>query len=166
MQTFTSSFLALKNQLEGTRAWAHLIELTVNANTVAYFTTHPETLTHNGTIYQPIPAIIGEESQSIDGELPRLTVDVANFRGEAFRWARDNDLSLNNCVIKFVNISLTNSGDWSAATMQILGAGFSDEAARFTLGWNFNYDASGPRRQYNRRDFPSIPFNWRRFSSI
>ena len=166
MRTFTTSFLALKNQLEGTRAWAHLIELTVNANTIAYFTTHPETLTHNGTVYQPIPAIIGEESQSIDGELPRLTVDVANFRGEAFRWARDNDLSLNNCVIKFVNVSLTNSGDWSAATMQILGAGFSDEAARFTLGWNFNYDAAGPRRTWNRRDYPSIPFAWRRFSAL
>ena len=143
-----------------------MIELTVNANTVAYMTTHPETLTHNGQIYFPIPAVIGEESQSIDGELPRLTVDVANYQGQAFRWARDNDLSLNNCVLKFVNVSLTNSGDWDAVTMQILGSGFSDEAARFSLGWNFNYDAAGPIRVWNRRQFPSIPFNWRRFSSL
>ena len=166
MRTFTSSYLALKNSLEGTRAWAHLIELEVNANTTAYFTTHSETLTHNGQVYMPIPAVIGEEAQSADGELPRLQIGVANYQGQAFKSARDNDLALNDVTIKFVNVSLTNSGDWDILKMQILGATFAEEAAQFTLGWNFNYDAEGPRRVWNRRDFPSIPFNWRRFSVI
>ena len=166
IKTFTSSYLALKNSLEGTRAWAHLIELQINTNTTAYMTTHPETLTHNSQVYFPIPAMIGEDSQNIEGELPRLTISVANYQGIAFKAARDNDLSLNNCVLKFVNVSLTNSGDWDAVNMQILGAEFSGEVANFMLGWNFNYDALGPRRIWNRRDFPSIPFNWRRFSAL
>ena len=110
--------------------------------------------------------MIGEEVLSSDGELPRLTIGVANYKGQAFRFAKDNDLSLNNVTIKLVNVSLTNSGDWDAITMQVLGAVFSNEVGRFTLGWNFNYESTGPRRTWNRRDHPSIPFNWRRFAAI
>lgn len=129
-------------------------------------TTHPETLTHNSQVYFPIPAAIGENVMTADGELPTLNVDVANVRGDVFRYARDNDLSLNDCTIKFVNVSLTNSGDWDSIKMQVVGAGFAEEVARFTLGWNFNYDALGPRRVWNRRDYPSIPFSWRRWATL
>ncbi len=129
-------------------------------------TTHPETLTHNGTVYFPIPAVIGTMEQINTGELPKLTVSVANYQGMAFKWARDNDLSLNDVVIKFVNISLTNSGDWDSVKMQIVGSIFTEETAQFNLGWNINYDSMGPRRIWNRRDFPGIPFNWRSFAVI
>jgi hypothetical protein len=129
-------------------------------------TTHPETLTHNSQVYFPIPAMIGDETMAAEGELPRLNIDVANVRGDVFRYARDNDLSLNDCVIKFVNVFLTNSGDWDSIKMQVLGAGFAEEVARFTLGWNFNYDALGPRRVWNRRDYPSIPFAWKKWATL
>ena len=152
--------------MEGTRAWAHLVELTVNANTTAYFTSHPETLTHNGNTYMPVPMMIGEYEQSAGGELSQLSVDVANYQGMAFRFAKDNDLTLNNATIRFVNVSLTNSGAEEVVTLQILGSVFTDEIGRFMLGYNFNYDAQGPRRTWNRNQFPSIPYNMRHFAII
>jgi hypothetical protein len=166
MKTFSSSYIGLKNRLEGNNVWAFLVELTVNANTTAFFTTHPETITHNNSVYMPIPMVVGGFEQASDGELPQTSIDVTNFRGLAYRFAKDNDLTLHPVTIKLVNTTLTNSGDWEAVNLQILGTIFSGEIARFTLGWNFNYDAMGPRGVWNRRDFPSIPFNWRRFASL
>lgn len=166
MRQFVSSFTALKNQLEGTRAWAHLVELQVNANTTAYFTTSPETLTHNGNTYMPVPMMIGEYEQSAGNELPQLTIDVFNYRGMAFQFAKDNDLTLNNVTVRLVNVSLTNSGAEDFVTLQILGSVFAGEVGRFMLGYNFNYDAQGPRRTWNRNQFPSIPYGMRHFAIV
>lgn len=160
--------LALKNQLEstGNGYWTHLVELVVNANTTALFTTSPETVTHNGSTYAPVLMSIGQEEQSADGELPRMTIDVWNYRGQVFRFAKDNDLSLNDVTIRLVHTSLTNSGAEDILRMQILGAAFVDEIGRFTLGYRFNYDAEGPSVVYDRTTFPSIPFNFRNYAII
>lgn len=156
----------LKNQLEGTRAWAHLVELEVNANTTAYFTSHPETLTWNSQVYMPVPLSVGEIEQETSGRMPQVFVDVSNFAGLAFRFAKDNDLSLNDVTIRLVNVSLTASGDMVSDTFQILSAAFNNEVGRFTLGFAHSYDAMGPRRTWNRRDHPSIPFNMRSFGIV
>lgn len=158
--------MALKNSLQGDRAWAHLVEITVNANTVAFFTSHAETVTHNGQTYAPVPMVIGPIEQQATGQLPTMTVDVWNFRGQAFQFAKDNDLSLNDVVVRIVNLSLTTSGAEDSIRLQILGSAFTEEVGRFTLGHDFNYDAEGPRRTYNRRDFPSIPYNFRQFAIL
>lgn len=156
----------MKNALSGERAWAHLVEIEVNANTTAFFTSHPETVTHNGRTYAPVPMAIGPVEQQATGQLPTMNIDVWNFRGQAFQFAKDNDLSLNDAVIRVVNLSLTTSGAEDSIRLQILGSAFADEVGRFTLGHDFNYDAEGPRRTYNRRDFPGIPFNFRAYGII
>ena len=166
MRQFTTSFTVAKNRLEGTRAWAHLVELTVNVNTTAYFTSHPETLTHNGNTYMPVPMAIGEYEQTGGGELPQLSIDVFNYQGMAFRFAKDNDLTLNNVTVRLVNVSLTNSGAEDFVTLNILGSAFTGEVGRFMLGYNFNYDAQGPRRTWNRNQFPSIPYGMRHFAIV
>jgi len=84
----------------------------------------------------------------------------------AFKFAKDHDLSLNDVTIRVVNLSLTPSGAEDSIKLQILGSAFTDEVGRFTLGHDFNYDAEGPRRTYNRRDFPSIPFNFRQYGLV
>ena len=155
--------MALKNSLEGERAWAHLVELVVNANTTAYMTSHPETVTHNGRTYAPVPMAIGPMESHATGQLPTMTVDVWNFQGYAFQYAKDNDLTLNDVTIRVVNLSLTTSGAEDSIKLQILGSAFTEEVGRFVLGHDFNYDAEGPRRTWNRRDFPSIPFNFRQY---
>lgn len=114
----------------------------------------------------PIPMVIGEYEHASQGELPQVTIDVANYQGMAFRFAKDNDLTLNDVTIRFVNVSLTNSGAEDFLKMQVLGSIFTGEIGRFTLGYNFNYDAEGPRRTWNRNQFPSIPFNMRQFAII
>lgn len=103
------------------------------------------------------------DEQSADGQLPQMTVDVSNFRGMALRFAKDNDLSLNDVTIRLVNTSLVSSGAEDLVRMQVLAAVFADEACRFILGFNFNYDAEGPRLTYSRNLFPSIPFNAAKF---
>ena len=123
-------------------------------------------MTHNGRTYAPVPMMIGPVEQQTTGQLPIMTVDVWNFQGQAFRFAKDNDLSLNDVTIRVVNLSLTTSGAEDSIKLQILGSAFADENARFALGHDFNYDAEGPRRTYNRRDFPSIPFNFRQFALL
>lgn len=110
--------------------------------------------------------VIGAVEQQATGQLPSMTVDVWNFQGMAFQFAKDNDLSLNDVVVRLVNLSLTTSGAEDSIRLQILGSAFTDEVGRFTLGHDFNYDAEGPRRTYNRRDFRSIPFNFRQFAIL
>ncbi len=166
MITFTTSFLALKNLMEGRGVWAHLIEIEVNANTTAYFTSHAETITWNNNVYAAVPLQIGVEDQIADGSLPQVTVDVSNVGGAAYRFAKDNDLSLNDVTIRFINTTLTGSGDDKRIRMQIIGAGFTQEVARFTLAQAVTFDSEGPKRTWNRRDHPSIPFNFRQFGVI
>jgi len=166
MRTLTSSYIALKNQLEGETVWAHLLDIEVNPSTTARFTSHPETLTFNGQTYMPVPFTIGVEEQTLGNELPQLMVNVSNFQGMALRFAKDNDLSLRNVTVRLVNTTLTASGDDARTRLQILGSIFANEVATFMLGHNFNFDAEGPIRSFNRRDFPSIPFEQRRFSIL
>ena len=110
--------------------------------------------------------MIGPIEQQATGQLPTMTVDVWNFRGQAFQFAKDNDLSLNDVTVRVVNLSLTTSGAEDSIKLQILGSAFTEEVGRFTLGHDFSYDSEGPRRQYNRRDFPSIPFSFRQFAIL
>lgn len=152
--------------MEQGRPWAHLVELVVNANTTAYLTSHPETLSYNDQTYMPFPMLIGEEQQTSDGELPRMFVDVWNIGGEVFRFAKDNDLSLNDCTIRLINTTLTTSGQDDRIKLQILGAAFVDEIGRFSLGYRFNYEAEGPGPTWNRRDYPSIPFNFKNYGIV
>jgi len=81
----------------------------------------------------------------------------------ALRFAKDNDLSLNDVTVRLVNPVLTSSGQEDFVKMQVQTVVFTDEVARFNLGFSFTYDAEGPRRTYNRRDFPSMPFNASKF---
>ena len=110
--------------------------------------------------------MIGEEEMTADGQLPRLNVTVGNYRGLAYKFAKDNDLSLQNVTIRLINTTLTASGNDDRVTMQILGSIFAGQVAVFNLGWNINYDASGPRRTYDRTAFPQIPFNLRNWVII
>jgi len=162
MKTFSSSFIALKNAMEDT-TWCHLVDLTVNANTTARFTNLPDTLSYAGQIYASVPFLVGVSEQSGDGSLPQMTVDVSNFQGMALRFAKDNDLALNDVTIRLVNPSLTTSGQEDLIRMQVKNVIFADEVARFNLGFSFDMDQEGPRRTYNRRDFPSIPHNASKF---
>jgi hypothetical protein len=143
--------------------WCHCIDLVVNTNTTAHFTNLPDTLTFNSVVYAPVPFLVGVSEQSGDGSLPQMTVDVSNFQGMALRFAKDNDLALNDVTIRLVNPSLTTSGAEDLIQLQVKNVVFADEVARFNLGFNFDYDAEGPRRTYNRRDFPSIPHNASKF---
>lgn len=162
MKTFSTSFIAAKNALEG-QVWCDLIDLVVSANSTAYFTSHPETITYNNRTYMPVPMVVSLPAQSLEGELPQMTVDVANFGGMALRFAKDNNLALNDVTVRLINVSLTTSGQEDLIKLQILGAIFSNETARFILGYNFNYDVEGPRLTYNRRDYPTMPFNAGKF---
>lgn len=146
--------------------WCHLVEIEVNASSTAYFTTHPETVTYIARTYTPVPMHIGEIEMSDAEELPQTSVDVVNLQGMAFRFAKDNDLALNDVTIRLLNTTLTNSGADDSVKMQILGSIFTNEVGRFILGRNFSYDGMGPRRVYNRVNFPSIPYNFRRFAII
>jgi hypothetical protein len=143
-----------------------MIEVVVNANSIAYMTTNPETLTWNSRIYAPIPATISVEEQGAQGELPQIFIDVANYGGRAFSFANDNDITLNDVTIRQVSPTLTSSGADARVTMQVLGAAFSKDMSRFNLGWAFNYDAEGPKRTWNRRDHPSIPFAFGQYAFI
>lgn len=166
MRAFSTAFIAEKNKLEGAGAWVHLVEITLNANTTAYFVSHAETATWNSQIYLPCPMQISAEEQSADGSLPQMTIDVSNPAGAIYRAAKENDLSLKSVTIRMVNLNLTNSGDDARTKMKILGSAFSDEVARFTLGFAFNFDAEGPKRIYNRRDHPCIPINFRNYAVV
>jgi hypothetical protein len=162
MKTYSTSFIALKNSLEG-QVWCDLIDLQINPNTTAFFTSHPDTIDFNGQTYMPIPMRVDVPEVNASGELPQMTVDVSNFKGMALRFARDNDLALNNTTVRLVNVQLTTSGAEDFVQLQILAAIFANETARFVLGYNFNYDVEGPRATWNRRDYPAIPFNPSKF---
>jgi hypothetical protein len=148
--------------LEG-QVWCHLIDLEVNANSTAYFVSMPDTFAFDSRTYIPVPFTVGVEEQTADGMLPQFYVDVANYQGMALRFAKDNDLTLNDVTIRLVNTSLVSSGACDLVKMQILAAVFADEAARFILGFSFNFDAEGPRVVYSRNNFPNMPWNASKF---
>lgn len=137
-----------------------MIELEINVSSTFYATTHAETLTWNSQTYRPIPGEIGEEAQNATGEIPRMFLDVTNMGGEAFRFAKDNDLSLNNVILRLINTSITTSGSDARSKWKIMGVGFNDEVARFNLSLGINPDAEGPARTYDRTTYPSIPIGF------
>lgn len=142
------------------------MELVVNTNTTAFLCSAPDTISYNGQTYMPFPMFIGAEEQTADGQLPRMFVDVWNVGGEVLRFAKDNDLSLNDCTIRLINTTLTSSGQDDRITLQVLGAAFVDEVGRFSLGYRFSYESEGPSAVWNRRDHPSIPFSARNYALI
>jgi len=148
------------------RAWAHLVEIVINPSTTAFFTTFPETLTFSGNIWAPVPMTIGAEEQNSTGSLPKLIINVSNFAGQAFRFAKENDLSTNEVIVRLVNTQLLEPGEDARVRMRILGFTFAQEAARFDLGLPFDFNSEGPNRTYNRRDFPSIPFKFDNYALI
>lgn len=165
MITFTSSFIALKNAAEGI-TWYHLVELIVNPSTTAFLTTFVETVTWNGQTYRPVGMDISADQSGAEGELPSIYIDVSNRDSQAFRFVRDNDVTLNKVTIRQVNATLTDSGSDKRLIMAVLGCSFSKDAGRFNLGFAFNFDAEGPKRTWNRRDFPSIPFSFANYAII
>lgn len=166
MRSFTTNFINEKNKLEGGRAWAHLVEITVNVNTKAFFTSSPETLTFSGNVWAPLPIQIGAEEQTSDVSLPRVNIGVSNFGGQAFRFAKDNDLSTNEVTIYVVNTNLLTGGNAAVLKMRIVGFTFAAEAARFELGLPFDFNTEGPQGVYNRRSFPTIPFNFSQYAIL
>jgi hypothetical protein len=142
------------------------VDLEVSANSMARFTSSPETVTWNATVYAPVPMRFSSEETLADGTLPGLTIDVANIGGNVMRYVKDNDLSFNNVTIRLVEGSLVSSGDDIRTTLQILGATFANEGARFSLGLGFTYDSEGPLRTYNRVEYPSIPISFSKFALI
>ncbi len=136
------------------------MEITVNADSKAFFTSHPETLTFSGNVWAPLPIQVGAEEQTSDVSLPRVNIGVSNFGGQAFRFAKDNDLSTNNVTIYVVNTNLLTGGNAAILKMRIVGFTFAKEAARFELGLPFDFNTEGPQGVYNRRSFPTIPFNF------
>ena len=166
MRELTTAFIAEKNKFETNGAWCILVELEVNANTTAYMTTHPETFTWANRVYRPIPMQIGTETINSDGSLPSLNVDCSNVGGEAFRFAKDNDLSLNDVMLRMVNTTLTTSGADARCKLQITGMFFNEEVARFNLALPINTEISGPKRVYDRSTFKSIPFGYKGYAII
>lgn len=166
MRELSSDFIVEKNRIDGRTTWAHLVELSLNVNSTVYMTTNPDTLAWNNRFYMPVPMKISAEEQDTDGSLPKIQIQVANPVGTVYKFARDNNLVLRDVTIRMINTSLTNSGDDTRVTMQILGMSFLDEAAVFTLGFNFNFDAEGPLRVYNRRDHPMLPINVRNYAIL
>lgn len=166
MRAFSTEFIQEKNRLEGGNAWAHLVEVTLNANTTAYFVSATETATWNGRAYLPIPMRLSPEEIGVDGSLPQMTIDMSNAMGAVYRAAKENDLSLKTVIVRFVNLGLPNSGDDARLKMKILGAAFTDEVAKFQLGFGFNFDAEGPKRVYNRKEHNCVPIQFRNYAII
>lgn len=165
MREFTTAFIAAKNALEQGAPWAALIELTINANTTAYFTSHPETLTWNNQIYAPVPMQIGTEDLKSDGSLPSYVVDVSNYKGQTFKFAKDNDLSMNDCWIRLINTAIVTSGSDARMRLQIEGMAFNSEAARFNLGLPITTEVFGPKRTYDRYLF-KLPTGFKNYALI
>ncbi len=166
MRAFTTALIEEKNRLEGGRPWAQLVEITVNADSKAFFTSHPETLTFSGNVWAPLPIQIGAEEQTSDVSLPRVSIGVSNFAGQSFRFAKENDLSTNQVTIYIVNTGLLTAGNAAILKMNIVGFSFAGEAARFDLGLPFDFNSEGPQGVYNRRSFPTIPFNFSNFAIL
>ena len=166
IREFTSLFLAEKNKLETLGEWGVLVDLEVNASSTAYMTTLADTFTWAGRVYRPIPMQIGTEQIASDGSLPSMTVDCSNLAGEAFKFAKDNDLSLKDVILRSINTTLTSSGMDARLKLQVVGMTFNEEVARFNLALPINTDISGPKRVYDRSTFKSIPFGFKNYALI
>jgi hypothetical protein len=166
MREFTDAFITEKNKLETYGAWGVLLELEVNANSTAYFTTYADTFTWNSRVYRPVVLKIGTEQVASDGSLPNLNVDCANIGGEAFRFAKDNDLSLNDVVLRLVSTTQTTSGSDARIKLQVTGMAFNDEVAHFNLSLPINTEVFGPKRVFDRSTFKSIPYGFKNYALI
>jgi phage-related protein len=164
LRTFTTSFIAQKNSLDGRLCWLHLIDLSLVSST-ARFTSHPETISYAGNTYAPLPLVLSAEEQASDGSLPRQIFTTANFGGLAYQFANDVDLTGKSVTLRLINTE-SGSGDEVKMVYVVQSAIFGDEFAQFQLGYSFDFDAEGPRRTYNRRDFPGIPFNHKAYAII
>lgn len=166
MRELTTEFLASKNAAERGDPWASLVELEINVNTTAYLTSHPETITWNAKTYAPVPMRIGMEEIASDGSLPRMFIDASNYGGMAFRFAKDNDLSLNDVTLRLINLANVASGSDARVKLQIKGAAFASEAVRFNLELPVNTDIEGPKRIFDRSSFKCIPHGFKNYAVV
>jgi len=164
MRDFSSRFVAWKNSQEIEGGWCQLIDLTLPGSMV-YLTSNPETITYMGNIYCPFPISIDEERTSGDGQLPSIGLRTSNYGGLAYKFVKENDLTLQEVTIRLIN-TLSSSGDEYKARYWIRSVVFANEIASFELGFPFSYEEEGPRRTWNRRDHPGIPLNLRAYSFI
>ena len=98
-------------------------------------------------------------------QMPTVQVTVSNYAGIAYRFLKENDLTLQQVTIRTIHTT-SSSGDESKSRFWIRGVTFAQDVAAFELGFPFSLESEGPRRIYNRRDFPGIPFNLRAYSFI
>lgn len=166
MRELTSEMVTAKNAAETGKPWASLVELEINVNTTAYFTSHPETVTWNTRTYAVVPMRIGIEETASDGSLPRMFIDAANYGGMAFRFAKDNDLSLNDVTIRLINIANVASGSDARVKLQIKGAVFGNDVVRFALELPINTETQGPKRIFDRATFKSIPHGFKNYAIV
>ena len=169
MIEFTTDFIKKTNALTAGQRWIHLLEVKLDANSTAYIGSIPDTVAYNGKTYIPGSFLVGREKTTSDGSLPSLSVDVSNFGGLALKIARDYDLTLNDVTIRLVEHTMLSNVDTTDSyriVLKVISAAFTAEAARFSLGFGFNFNAVGPNGSYNRRDFVSIPYNFKQFGII
>ncbi len=164
MQQFSSNFIAIKNAQETLGQWVQLVEVSIPSSTVC-LTSFTDTITYAGKTYSPVPLTVGNERQSTDGQLPQTSISVSNFGGFAYRFVSQNDLTQREVTLRLIN-TLSSSGDESKARLWIRGATFTADVATFELGLPLDFESQGPRRTYNRRDFPGIPLNLRAYSFV
>ncbi len=141
-----------------------LVEISLVSSTML-ITSHPETVSYAGKVYAPFPLNIADEQISGDGQVPTLPVQVSNYAGLAYKFVKENDLTLHEVVIRRIH-TLSSSGDEAKVRLWIRGVTFANEVAAFELGFKFSLEEEGPRRQYDRRSFPGIPLNLRAYSFI
>ena len=157
MQTLPEVIVREKNKLATPSAWLVLLDILLSDTLTLRFCSNTESVTFKGNIYEAFPFNLEPTKQTSKGEVPSVTLKVANVTRIIQGFLEDLDGAVGTTVIVRVVNSEYLSEDYSELEMSfgVLGAEADAEWVSFTLGL-----PNPLKRRYPLYRFMASHCNW------
>ena len=136
MQTLPEVIVQEKNKLATPSAWFVLLDIVLGDALTLYLCSNTENVTFKGRVYEAFPFNLEPTKQTAKGEIPSVTLKVANVTQIIQGYLEDLDGAVGATVIVRVVNSAYLSEDYSELEMTfgVLGSEADAEWVSFTLG--------------------------------
>jgi lambda family phage minor tail protein L len=136
MQTLPPVIVQEKNKLATPSAWLVLLDILLSDTLTLHLCSNTENVTFKGHVYEAFPFNLEPAKQTAQGEIPSVTLKVANVTQLIQGYLEDLDGAVGTTVIVRVVNSAYLSEDYSELEMTfgVLGSEADAEWVSFTLG--------------------------------
>ncbi len=157
MKSIPSVLIQEKNKLATPNPWIVLLDIVLDSTHKLYFCSNNEDITFSGQVYTAFPFVLDATTENNKGEIPSVSLKVANVTQIIHAYLEDLDGAVGATVtIRVVNAAyLSQNYSELEMTFTVVSTSADSEWIEFTLG------APNPlRRRYPVYRFISGHCNW------